>query len=60
MATYQWTNEDWKQFEARIKAALDEKHAQGIAMLTMGQIEHPEWYESPCECDLCRIWELKH
>lgn len=55
MAVHQWTDEEWKRFEARFENA-DSAEQEELEKLTAGQIEHPDWYESPCDCDLCRSY----
>lgn len=53
----QWTDEEWKQFEAKLEAT--ESHTLEMDELikkTSDQTEHPEWYESPCDCQLCRSY----
>jgi hypothetical protein len=53
---YQWTDEEWKQFEARLEGVKAGKEFDALFKMTTGQEEHPEWYESPCDCNLCRSY----
>lgn len=53
MRTKQWTDEEWEEFEARLEDAETQKEVNNYLDLTRSQEEHPEWYDSPCECQLC-------
>ena len=53
MAIHQWTEEEWKQFEARLEEADTEEEFNTLVAMTREQEEHPEWYDSPCLCQLC-------
>lgn len=61
MGTSQWTDEEWKQFEAKLDAItypkeITKEYVEMINNLieqTRGQEEHPEGFDSPCICDLC-------
>lgn len=52
----QWTDEQWREFEAKLAHPLSESKVVELVKLTTGQEEHPEWYDSPCLCDLCRSY----
>ncbi len=53
MATEQWTDKEWEQFEVRLEDAETEEEFDDLLDLTRSQIEHPEWYDSSCLCQLC-------
>jgi hypothetical protein len=61
MAVEQWTEEEWKRFERKLEALdypkeMTEDFVKKVNELieqTRGQEEHPEWYDSPCICDIC-------
>jgi hypothetical protein len=61
MDVEQWTDEEWKQFEAKLDGIdypkeINNKYVADVNELiqqTRGQDEHPEWYDSPCICNLC-------
>lgn len=53
MAVRQWKEEEWKNLEVQIEEANTDQFIQTLVSFTRGQIEHPEWYESPCVCNLC-------
>lgn len=56
MAVRQWTGEEWKLFQWKFRNACDVSEETELEKLTVGQTEHPEWYEWPCDCDLCRSY----
>jgi hypothetical protein len=55
MAIRQWSDREWKLFEDKIgRVRIDDAEViSQLLDLTRGQDEHPEWYDSPCLCDLC-------
>lgn len=53
MPIEQWTDEKWKEFEARLEDVKTQKESNDLLNLTLSQEEHPEWYDSPCLCQLC-------
>lgn len=53
----QWTDEQWREHEKKFKG-IDIGNLESTEYLkylekTESQIEHPEWYECPCLCQLC-------
>ncbi len=53
MATEQWTDKEWKQFEVKLETIETQRQMNDLLDTTLTQEEHPEWYESPCLCQLC-------
>ncbi len=53
MAIKQWTDKEWHEHEDRLNEADTQKDFNDLLDLTREQEEHPEWYESPCLCQLC-------
>ena len=49
----QWTEEEWKEFESRLEDADTQNEVNRLIDLTHSQAEHPEWYDSPCHCQIC-------
>jgi len=49
----QWTDAEWKALEINIERANTKRFKNILIDLTITQEEHPEWYESPCLCQLC-------
>lgn len=46
------TNADWKKLE-EIDSKKEPLERRRLLELTRKEDEHPEWYESECECLLC-------
>ncbi len=53
MATEEWSDKEWKQFETKLETAETQRQVNDLLDTTRTQTEHPEWYESPCLCQLC-------
>ncbi len=53
MPIKQWTDKEWREFEARFEAAKTRKEQDDLIETTQSQEEHPEWYDQPCLCQLC-------
>jgi hypothetical protein len=55
MEVNQWADKEWKEFEERINEvfSVNELAYYSLLNLTREQEEHPEWYDSPCLCQLC-------
>lgn len=49
----QWTDKEWENFEINLEKANTKQFQDTLLDLTRTQAEHPEWYESPCLCQLC-------
>ncbi len=49
----QWTDKEWKNFDINLGKANTDEFRNILLDLTQSQIEHPEWYDSPCLCQLC-------
>jgi hypothetical protein len=53
----QWTDEQWREHEKKFEGInlenLVASNYSDYLKETESQIEHPEWYESPCLCRLC-------
>ncbi len=53
MAIRQWTDKEWENLEINLEEANTKQFQDILLDLTRTQEEHPEWYESPCLCQLC-------
>jgi hypothetical protein len=53
MPVEQWTDDEWKQLEAKFESAPTRQEQDKLIELTRSQEEHPEWYDQPCLCQLC-------
>ncbi len=53
MATKEWSDKEWKRFEVKLETAETQKEINDLLDITRTQAEHPEWYKSPCLCQLC-------
>lgn len=47
------THREWKDLETMKKGDFDYEH---LLEKTSSEEEHPEWYNGPCMCELCRSY----
>ncbi|MCP4989374.1 MAG: hypothetical protein GY928_25945 [Colwellia sp.] len=50
----QWTDEEWKQFEAEMDTVTTFLRFQDLLDATREQESHPLWYMSSCSCMSCQ------